>query len=233
MNDINDDWTIERIAKEAPPLTWEPLFKHALLELTHISKKLDKENALGVYYPSKKLIFNALNIVNSNDIKCIIIGKEPYNLINKDQGLCFSVHKEDVVPLTIKNIYKELTTTVKGFTPPNHGCLEQWGKQGVLLLNQCLTVGPKKSHYEYELWYGFINKLFKFITTINPNTIILLWGADAQNINEIIPDSFVRLEAGYPNGYKVQTDFLGCNHFNKVNEILIKQKKTPIDWSLS
>src|SRR4029079_10632032 len=212
----------ETILSIKAPVSWEKVFKDALPELTHISKMLDQDKKVGVYYPSKKLLFNAFNLTKSNNVKVIILGNQPYNLPNKDQGLSYSVNKGDDIPPTVKEIYKELFSTVKGFKIPNHGDLSSWCKQGVLLLNQSLTVGANKSHLEYELWYGFLNKVFKFITTINPDCIILLWGPTALNINDLIPDSFIKLEAGYPANYN--NTFAKCDHFNKVNELLKKQK---------
>ncbi len=216
--------------KQLPiPLTWEPLFKDADPELCHISKMLDTEKKLGVYYPQAKL-YNAFHLTPSNQVKVIIIGTEPYNIPHKDQGLAFSVEEEDEIPKTIRAIYNELFNTVKGFKIPNHGCLESWAKQGVLLLNQTLTVSVQRSHLEYELWYGFLNKMFKFINTINPDTIVVLWGQTALNINELIPDSFIKLEAGYPSNF-IDT-FSKCDHFNKINDILKKKGKSEICWQI-
>ena len=100
------------------------------------------------------------------------------------------------------------------------------------MLNNSLTVSQKNIDYS-ELWYGFHNKVFKAIKAINPNTIVVLWGRRVQMINKLIPDGFIVLESlSSPDAYKADTEFLGCNHFNMINEQLIKQKKTPINWQI-
>ena len=113
---------------------------------------------------------------------------------------------------------------------PSHGSLIRWAQQGVLLLHYCLTTSMNVSHAEYELWHGLLNKVFKAVASVNPACIVLLWGRKIQCVNKLLPDSFERLEASHPDEYNSQ--FAECDHFNKVNGLLKKQNKTPIDWSL-
>ena len=228
---------------KTPPESWEHLFEWALPELTHISKKLDVEKKLGPYYPLKSDIFNAFKETKLKDVKVILIEKEPYpqsiilnnKSVPKAQGLSFSVHPQDEIPISLKNIYKELKNSIPSFVEPNHRCLKEWAHQGVLLLNTCLTVTPnlEYSHSKYELWLGFINKVIKTISEVNKNCIVLLWGPNVQKISSIIPNSFVQLTTSYPTGFSANRGFFGCNHFNLVNELLIKQEKTPIDWQIT
>jgi uracil-DNA glycosylase len=221
---------------------WQNIFKDATPELTHISNLLDVRKKLGAYTPKAEDCFNAFKLCPLKNIKVIIIGYQPYfgtinsygKYVSKDTGLSYSVRVEDDVPKSIKNIYMELKNTVTGFEIPNHGNLEEWAKQGVLFLNNSLTLGQQKNIDVSEVWYGFINKTLKEIKKVNPATIVVLWGRKVQCINKLIPDGFIVLETQcQPDGYNVDNEFFGCNHFNIINEHLKKQNKTLIDWTIN
>lgn len=219
---------------------WEETFKDAIPELKHISTLLDVRKKLGTYYPKPEDCFNAFKLCSLENIKVILVDYQPYygtvssegKVVSKATGLSFSVRNDDAIPKSIKNMYTELKNTIPEFQAPEHGNLEEWAKQGVLLINNTLTVSQQKLNIDVsELWYGFLNKIFKAIKKSNPNVIVLLWGRKVQCITKILPDSFVILETlSQPDGYKADTEFLGCNHFTKVNELLEKQNKTKIIW---
>jgi uracil-DNA glycosylase len=219
---------------------WEETFKDANPELKHISTLLDVRKKLGTYYPKPEDCFNAFKLCSLENIKVIIVGYQPDygtvmsegKIVSKTTGLSYSLRTDDTISKAVKNIYTELKNTVTDFQAPDHGNLEEWAKQGILFINNSLTVSQQKINIDVsELWYGFLNKVFKAIKKYNPNTIVLLWGRKVQCISKLIPDSFVTLETlSPPDGYKADTEFFGCNHFNKVNELLEKQNKTKINW---
>jgi len=166
----------------------------------------------------------------------VIIAQDPYFGINSDgtpqaQGLAFSVKKGEKIPSSLINIYKELSNSIPNFTKPNHGCLENWSKQGVLLLNSCLTVRPGDPGCHKELWYSFIKKVINSIIDNNPYCIFILWGRQAQKIRKMLGERVTVLEAAHPSGLSCK-NFLGCNHFNQVNELLIEKNQTPINWQI-
>ena len=112
-----------------------------------LRKFLKEEYSTRTIYPSMYDIFNALKHTAYKDVKVVILGQDPYHGPNQAHGMCFSVKKGVAVPPSLVNIYKELKEDV-GFEIPNHGFLESWADQGVLLMNTVLTVrgGQANSH---------------------------------------------------------------------------------------
>jgi hypothetical protein len=150
--------------------------------------------------------------------------------------MSFSVRREDSIPSSLQNIYSELVTSVRGFTKPDHGDLKDWARQGVLLLNSCLTVRPGQAGSHGDIWLGFISKVIKAIAAVNPYCIYMLWGRDAQKLESMIlnvGERSIILKAAHPSGLSAKHGFFGCNHFNLANESLLKHKKTGIIWSIA
>ena len=239
---VDQTWTVERIAAEAPPITWEKVFEDAKAELHDISTILDEqERTYGQYYPLKRDIFNAFNYTPLNQVKVVILGQDPYHqtinvggaAVPRAVGLSFSVRREDAIPSSLQNIYTEIANTVRGFAKPDHGDLREWARQGVLLLNPCLTVRPGMAGSHGDIWLGFINKVFKAIAAVNPNCVFLLWGREAQKVKTMLGDRSVVLEAAHPSGLSARRGFFGCNHFNLANDALIRQGKVGINWRIS
>ncbi len=85
-------------------------------------------------------------------LRVVILGQDPYHGPGQAHGLCFSVAKGVKSPPSLVNMFKELEEDIPGFQKPEHGDLTGWAKQGVLLLNACLTVRCKKL-----LFQSFIN----------------------------------------------------------------------------
>lgn len=239
---VDQTWRVERIAKEFRPTSWENVFEQAEPELHDISIILDEqERTYGNYYPLKKDLFNAFNYTQLHNVKVVIMGQDPYHqsitvdgkAMPRAVGVSFGTRLEDSIPSSLKNIYAELTKTVEGFRPPDHGDIREWTSQGVLMLNTCLTVRPGQPKSHGDVWLGFINKIFKEISNVNPYCIYLLWGKDAQKLKPMLGEKSIVFEAAHPSGLSASRGFFGCNHFNLVNEKLIKLGKTPINWRLS
>ena len=237
---VQQSWTILQIAQSAIPASWKSTFIYALPEINHISKKLDEDKVFGAYLPLKSELFNAFKYTDYNNVKVIILDYEAsstYININgksvpKDFGLSYAIRYGDEPSKSIEMMYKEIKRTYKSFITPDHPDFSKWCKQGVLLLHQCLTNSPSKPHSEYNIWHDFLKKVFKSLVDVNPNVIIVLLGRRVQCVNQLIPDSFVRLEATGPHEMKAADEFVGSNIFKNVNDALVKQKKTVIDWQL-
>lgn len=239
---IDQTWSIERIASEAPPRTWEEVFEDAKAELHDVSMILDEqERTYGQYYPLKKDIFAAFQYTPLSNVKAVILGQDPYHqtiningaAVPRAVGLSFSVRREDSIPSSLQNIYTELANTVRGFTKPDHGDLREWASKGVLLLNSCLTVRPGQPGSHGNIWLGFINKVFKAIAAVNPYCVYTLWGREAQKLKPMLCERSIILEAAHPSGLSARRGFFGCNHFNLANDALIRQGKVGINWRIS
>lgn len=240
---IDQSWSIFKIATEMKPSTWEDVFDDAIEELRDVSDLIAEYELTNTVYPNKCDIFAAFNNTPLNTVKVVIVGQDPYHQsisidgVNMPRavGLSFSVRKEDGIPVSLQNIYTELCNTVSGFKSPDHGDLREWAKQGVLLLNMCLTVFPGKAGSHGDIWLGFINKVLKAIKAVNPHCIFLLWGQQAQKIRGLtqFSENSVVLEAAHPSGFSARRGFFGCNHFNKCNDALIMQEKKPIRWNIT
>ena len=194
---------------------------------------LKKEYSTKTVYPNMNDIFNALKLTSFADTKVVIIGQDPYHGYGQAHGLCFSVKKGVVPPPSLKNIYKELHSDI-GFKIPNHGELTSWAKQGVLLLNNVLTVreGLPNSH-KGKGWENFTDRVIGELNRKEIPVVFLLWGANAQKKAEIITNPIHRkLISVHPSPLSASRGFLGCRHFSKTNEILHENHINPINWEI-
>lgn len=229
---IPNDCSIYKIAKEYTPKTWEKIFMTADSELSDVSEILQNEKIL----PNKENIFKAFYLTPLDKVKVVIFGQDPYHglLANGEPqatGLSFSVPRTAPIPSSLKNIFKELNNSVPNFVA-KHGDLTQWALQGVLLLNNCLSVRQGEPDCHKQIWQGFIKKVILGIIDINPNCIFVLWGKNAQQNKKFIGQRGIILESVHPSGLSANRGFFGCNHFNKINEILEKKGDTPINWNI-
>ena len=200
----------------------------------NITSFLKTEKANGkIIYPIGKNIFNAFNTTPFDQVKVVILGQDPYHSEGQAHGLSFSVQQGVAIPPSLQNIYKELHTDV-GCAIPQHGCLQAWAEQGVLLLNASLTVekGMPMSHAKIG-WHTFTDAVIKKISEEKTGVIFLLWGKFAQEKKSLIDtQKHAILMAPHPSPFSVHTGFWGCKHFSKVNEILQSQHKEIINWQI-
>jgi uracil-DNA glycosylase len=196
---------------------------------------LQKEKASGYHiYPDDSKIFAAFNLTPFHEVKVVIIGQDPYHGINQANGLCFSVPESVKIPPSLINIFKELTTDMV-IPKPDHGDLTMWARQGVLLLNETLTVRAKQANSHKNIgWDKFTDHCINKINFYHSGIVYLLWGNYAISKETLIDKAknFV-LKAAHPSPLSSYRGFIGCKHFSKTNELLINQNKKPIDWSLS
>lgn len=185
-------------------------------------------------YPPKEDIFNALRYTSFNDTKVVIIGQDPYHGPHQAHGLCFSVKKGVAPPPSLKNIYKELESDIKGFVTPNHGELTTWAKQGVLMLNNVLTVreGTPNSH-KGKGWEKVTDRIISELNKKETPVVFLLWGNNAITKARIIDNPIhTKLTSVHPSPLSAYGGFFGCKHFSKTNEILKNAGLEIIDWNI-
>lgn len=186
-----------------------------------------------VIHPQKNEIFSALSATSYEDVRVVIFGQDPYHGENQAHGMAFSVKPGVEIPPSLRNIYKELNREL-GCRIPNHGCLEKWAKQGVLLLNASLTVrdGEANSH-KGKGWERVTDKITEILNNRREPVIFILWGNDAKKKGELITSpQHIILSAAHPSPLSASRGFFGCGHFKKVNSILIAMNQKPIDWQI-
>ncbi len=222
------DVQIEESWKEILKDEWnKPYFQQ-------ITAHLKTEKATGAtIYPPGQLIFNAFNTTPFSNVKVVLLGQDPYHGKGQAMGLSFSVPDGVRPPPSLENIFKELHTDT-GMAIPKSGNLTKWAQQGVFLLNAILTVRAKEpASHQKTGWQEFTNKVIQLISDNKEGVVFMLWGKFAQDKQVLIDETkhFV-LKAAHPSPYSADKGFFGCRHFSKANELLTKQGKDPIDWSL-
>lgn len=184
-------------------------------------------------FPAGANWFRALDLTPLDKVKVVILGQDPYHGPGQAHGLCFSVPNGVRPPPSLINIYKELASDL-GISPPAHGFLEQWAKQGVLLLNSVLTVemGLAASHRDRG-WERFTDAVIRLVNARPDPVVFMLWGSYAQKKAAFVDASrHLVLKAPHPSPLSAHSGFLGCRHFSKANAFLEAQGSAPIDWAL-
>ena len=185
-------------------------------------------------FPPAPQIFAALDATPFDKVKVVILGQDPYHGLGQAHGLCFSVQHGTAVPPSLVNIYKELQRDL-GIAPPAHGCLTHWAEQGVLLLNAVLTVEEGRAGaHQGKGWEGFTDHIVDVLNREREHLVFLLWGSYAQAKGKMIDTSKHRvLKAPHPSPLSAHRGFIGCGHFSKANEYLVRNGMAPIDWRLA
>jgi uracil-DNA glycosylase len=200
-----------------------------------LMKFVEDEYASGVCYPPKENIFRAFELVKPSDVKVVILGQDPYHEPNQAHGLCFSVlPSQPKLPPSLKNIYKEIAEEY-GECKRENGFLEDWTKQGVLMLNTVMTVreGSANSH-KGQGWETFTDNTISYIDSLNQPVVYLLWGSPAQKKESLLTSTNnLVLKAAHPSPLSAYRGFFGCGHFKKCNEFLQENGLQPIHWNLA
>jgi uracil-DNA glycosylase len=200
---------------------------------TELKAFLTEEKKQYRVYPPGSRIFAAFDYTPFSKVKVVILGQDPYHGDGQAHGLCFSVPDGIALPPSLVNIYKELSTDL-GIAVPKSGNLENWAKQGVLLLNATLTVRANQagSHQRHG-WENFTDEVIRQLSARHTGLVFILWGSYAQAKESLIDTSrhFI-LKAVHPSPLSVYRGFFGCRHFSKTNELLMRAGKAPVDWKL-
>lgn len=185
-------------------------------------------------FPPQDAVFSAFESTPLTEVKVVILGQDPYHGPNQAHGLCFSVLPEVKIPPSLKNIYKELVTDIEGFEAPQHGYLQSWAAQGVLMLNAVLTVEQGKANSHRKLgWEQLTDNAIEHINRQCEGVVFMLWGSPAQKKGSHIDTQRHHvLKAPHPSPLAAYRGFFGCGHFSKANELLVEQGKTTINWQV-
>ena len=181
-------------------------------------------------YPAKEQVFSAFR-TDLNEVKVVIIGQDPYHGAGQAHGLAFSVSRRVAIPPSLVNIFKEIHDDL-GADIPSDGNLKRWANQGVLLLNNTLTVEANRAgSHRGKGWETFTDAMIRMLDEEREDSVFLLWGRDARAKKNLIDGKkHLILEAAHPSPLSAYNGFFGCRHFSKTNEYLKQHGKKEIDW---
>ncbi len=193
----------------------------------------EKRSGKTVYPPSDE-VFAAFDHTPFDKVKVVILGQDPYHGPGQAHGLSFSVKKGVRTPPSLQNMYKELERDL-GIPIANHGFLESWADQGVLLLNSVLTVVQANAGaHQKRGWEEFTDAAVSALNQRRDKLVFLLWGSYAQKKGKVIDrDKHLVLTSPHPSPLSAHRGFIGNGHFSKTNDYLRQHNKSPINWSLS
>ncbi|AGT99271.1 uracil-DNA glycosylase [Suid betaherpesvirus 2] len=204
---------------------------HSLRKTYSIVRELRNNN---IVFPEHDSIHVWSHLCTPDRVKVVILGQDPYP-DERGCGLAFSTRRDQPVPESLRNIYKELARS-SFFRIPQSGCLEKWCDEGVLLLNTVFTVtaGKPSSHSNLG-WQVLSEKVITSISCNLKNVVFLLWGGHAKKFISLIDDSkHLILTSSHPSPKVTSSKdpFLGNNHFIRTNQYLQSHGKTPVNWNI-
>lgn len=218
---------IEQTWKNALASEFEKPYFASLVRFLHAERQAGRR-----VFPPGSQIFRAFELTPVNDVKVVILGQDPYHGPGQAHGLSFSVPDNMPAPPSLKNIFKEIETDL-GVRMSGYPNLENWARQGVLLLNAVLTVRCAEAASHSKIgWQEFTDAVIRYISDNCEGVVFMLWGNFARTKSELIDRSrHCVLEAAHPSPL-ARGAFFGCRHFSKANEYLTSTGRTPIDWKL-
>lgn len=183
-----------------------------------------------VCYPPYNRIFAAFKYCDIPDIKVVILGQDPYHEPNQANGLAFSINEDNPLPKSLINIYKELKDDLG--IDRNTGSLESWAKQGVFLLNTCLSVREHAAgSHSNKGWEVFTDEVIKTLNEDNNPKVFILWGNYAISKKRLITNkAHYILSSAHPSPLSAYRGFFGSKPFSKTNEFLRENGIKEIDW---
>jgi uracil-DNA glycosylase len=212
---------------------WNPILRTEFAKpyWAELQQFVLEERQRSTVYPPHEEVFAALHLTPYTDVKAVILGQDPYHGPNQAHGLCFSVREGIPQPPSLHNIFKELEQDL-GFPPPDHGCLEHWARQGVLLLNATLTVRRSQAaSHQRKGWETFTDEVLRAVNEKQERVVFILWGASARKKKALIDTSrHVIIESAHPSPLSASNGFFGSRPFSRTNEALVAAGREPIDW---
>lgn len=216
-------------------MNWEKIINEELSKeyFKNILNVLNNDIKKYNIFPKNEDIFRAFKLTKLDNVKCVILGQDPYHGLNQADGLAFSVRKGTPLPPSLKNIFKELNSDL-GYEIPNNGDLTKWAKQGVLLLNTILTVreGNPNSHQNIG-WEIFTDYIISILNHTSRPICFILWGNNAKTKQKFITNkNHLVLTGAHPSPLSSYRGFFGGKYFSKVNEFLKDTNQSIVDWNL-
>lgn len=222
---------------DAVPESWRAALEPVLAERSAraLGGFLKAEEEAGKrIYPPRGSRLRALELTPLDQVRVVILGQDPYHGSGQAHGLAFSVPQGVRVPPSLVNIYKELESDL-GLERADHGNLENWARQGVLLLNNALTVEEGRAGSHQKLgWEAITDAAVAAVAKREEPSVFMLWGSHARNkamrVPGLIDGRHLVLTAPHPSPLSAHSGFLGCRHFSKANQFLEAKGRGAIDW---
>lgn len=216
------------------PPPWKPgLAEHCKSE-THrrLAEFIEEERASTDIFPPAEDVFTALQLTPPERVRVLILGQDPYHNHGQAHGLSFSVPEGTKLPPSLRNILKERESDL-GMPPATVGDLTNWARQGVLLLNTVLTVRAHEANsHQKRGWEAFTDEVISIVNQ-QENVAFVLWGKPAQKKAKLVDaDRHLLIESAHPSPLSARRGFIGSRPFSRINEYLVSQGQSPIDWSL-
>ncbi|NBW80718.1 uracil-DNA glycosylase [bacterium] len=192
---------------------------------------LDAEKRSGVeVFPACSDIFRALQMVDLDDVRVVILGQDPYHGDGQANGLAFAVRSGIAIPPSLRNIFKEIASDFE-CPAPTGTTLEGWARQGVLLLNTVLTVRAHEAFsHRGKGWEELTDDIIRSLNAREKPIVFMLWGTPSQKKELLIANKHhLVLKAAHPSPLSAYRGFFGCRHFSKANAFL-RSSGLEIDW---
>ena len=227
------------MADDPIPPSWQPVLEGVLAgdRARQLGGFLSAEEAVGkTIYPPRGMRLKALELTPLDRVKVVILGQDPYHGAGQAMGLSFSVPPGVKVPPSLVNIYKEREADL-GLPRPAHGDLSPWARQGVLLLNNALTVeaGQAGSHAKRG-WEVITDACVAAVAARSDPSVFILWGGHAQakagRIEHLRDPRHCVIESPHPSPLSARRGFFGSRPFSQANAFLERTGRGAIDWSL-
>lgn len=212
--------------------SWKPFLQSEFAQpyFQELSAFLHEAYATKTIFPPKAQVFRAFT-TDLGAVKVVILGQDPYHTPGAAHGLAFSVPDSQPIPPSLVNTYREIDAEYGHHANPT-GNLTNWQRQGVLLLNNVLTVEAHRagSHRGHG-WETFTEAVIRYLNDQRPHLVFLLWGRDARSKKPLIDASrHLVLESPHPSPLSAHSGFFGNNHFRLTNQFLEQHDLTPIEW---
>lgn len=199
-----------------------------------LSQAVESAYQTTMVYPPRENLFAAFQTTPPEQVRVVILGQDPYHEPDQAHGLSFSVKPGVKTPKSLINIYKELETDL-GLAAPNHGYLQHWAEEGVLLLNSILTVEAHQagSHRKFG-WEAFTDAAISATNLLPQPICFVLWGNYSIKKANLIQTSAPRLvlTAPHPSPLSAYRGFFGSRPFSKINAFLEAHGERPVDFHL-
>ncbi len=231
--------TAEAMIKDAIPDSWRAALEPALqtAEARKLGAWLRAEEGQGkLIYPPRGQRLAALALTPLDDVRVVILGQDPYHGHGQANGLAFSVADGLKLPPSLVNIYKEREDDLGVARAASGGNLEHWAKQGVLLLNNTLTVeAGKAGSHAGRGWDAITDACVEAVAAGVGPCVFILWGSHAQKKASRVPSlgkstEHLVLSGPHPSPLSSYRGFFGSKPFSQTNVFLESHGLEPIEW---